>query len=89
MVKLAEVQKFAREFSHGLDLNKELKFLTVKIQLISKCPFDIFKSPKKPTNCLLTWMSFGFFYVSGYLDTWILGYHGYLDTWILGYFNFF
>ena len=50
MVKLAEVRKFAREFSHGLDLNKELKFLTIKGQLISKCPFDIFKSPKKPTN---------------------------------------
>ena len=28
-------------------------------------------------------------YVSGYLNTWILGYHGYLDTWILGYLNFF
>ena len=52
MVKLAEVRKFAREFSHGLDLNKELKFLTVKIQLISKCPFDIFKSPKKPCPSL-------------------------------------
>ena len=46
MVKLAEVRKFAREFSHGLDLNKELKFLTAKIKLISKCPFDILKSPK-------------------------------------------
>ena len=48
MVKLAEVRKFAREFSHGLDLNKELKFLTVKIQLISKYPFDISNLPKNP-----------------------------------------
>ena len=34
-------------------------------------------------------MDISILYVSGYLDTWILGYHGYLDTWIFGYFNFF
>ena len=34
-------------------------------------------------------MDISILYVSGYLDTWILGFHGYLDNWILGYFNFF
>ena len=26
-----------------------------------------------------------FFWIVGYLDKWILGYHGYMDTWIHGY----
>ena len=34
-----------------------------------------------------TWISWIliFFWILGYLDNWIHGYHEYLDTWILGY----
>ena len=44
------IHKIDKSYAKWFDL--VLLNLSTRGQLISKCPFDVFKSPKKPTNFL-------------------------------------